>query len=246
MRICITGRSHIAALKKALDDGKRAFQEHEIVFLGAPHNLYYEEVTIEGGTLRAFGKAAESFLMTSEGKYSRLDPDEFDAIVFYGCYRKPLAVFRSIISLGRENSDYMSAEFLRACAKSWLYEQATLDRIKAITERSKVQVYLMFEPFDSEQAKVRQHPEALVSQELRQIIYDGLAEATADVGATAIFQPDETIVDQVFTLHKFSVGSTRLSSKEEKHGNEDFSHMNDEYGAIALDHLMHNLEGRVN
>ena len=235
MRICVTGRSHIVALKSAIDEGKFDTGENEFVFIGASSKAYQTETYVSEGILKATGKAAQMFLKTSGGYYDHLDPKEFDAIVVYGSHFHLQTLFASLLRASLEVESGFSSAFLREGVRRWLLDQPTLGMIKEMKSRHQLPITLMFEPFFSERFKDQMPPNATITVETRDHIFDVLREACEEAGAVCLFQPEETITDVVYSHHELSVGSRRLAgSGNLEHEDDDVTHLNSTYGAIAL------------
>lgn len=237
MHICVTGRSHMVALKNAIEEGKFPLGQHEVTFIGASSHAYRSETFVEDGVLRAEGKAAKMFLETSNGKFDHLDPKDFDAVVIYGTFFHLQTLMVSILRANPHSSDGMSSGFLALGVRDWLSKQPTIATIKAMRARSDVPIILMFEPFFSERFKEKMPEGATITPAFRDRVFDALREVTAEAGAICLFQPEETICDVIYSPHELTVGSRRLSNSKEEHGDDDLTHLNSTYGAIALAHI---------
>ena len=106
--------------KNALGEGKFDPGEDEYVFIGATSKAYRGETYVEDGILKATGKAKRMFLQTSEGRYEKLDPNKFDAVVLYGSFFHLQTFFSSILRANPAAADALSSSFLRRGAELWL------------------------------------------------------------------------------------------------------------------------------
>lgn len=64
---------------------------------------------------------------------------------------------------------------------------------------------------------------------------DACAEAGARRGLTLIRHPEGAVDDALMTHERFSVGSRRWGAGAAAHPDDDFAHMNADYGALCLD-----------
>lgn len=241
MRLCITGRSHVAALKNAIQEGLFNPSPHEITFLAASSSSYRTELRIENGVIRASGRARDMFLRTSDGQYDHLDPNKFDALVIYGTFYHIQMLFASIMRCTPQDSHLLSRAFLGKGVATWLSEQPTISTIKALRCHTQIPILLVFEPFFSERYKANLPPDARISPETRALVYEALNDVVRDAGAICLTQPDDTITDMVFSKDALSIGSKRLGGAEAPHDAEDFTHLNSQYGKIALDMIFGHL-----
>lgn len=240
MRICITGRSHMVALKNAVDEGKFDPARHDLVFAGASNQLYKDKVQLENGVLVPQGKASEMFRFTSDGACDRVDPKAFDAVVLYGSYYHLQSLFSSFFRTGPLTATTYSRDFLYRGAQEWLAAQVTLRTIHEMRARSpETRIMLVFEPFYSERHKVRMPEGAEIPLPLRDTILSALADLVEAEGAQCLFQPEETIVHAVYSRDDLSVGSKRLTSSEDDlQSSDDVTHLNSTYGAIILQKIL--------
>jgi hypothetical protein len=61
-----------------------------------------------------------------------------------------------------------------------------------------------------------------------------LADAFSDTAAILV-QPQETVQDDIFTVPAYAKGSVRLRKEIVEHEDDDYQHMNAEFGALMLD-----------
>lgn len=237
MHICVTGRSHLASLRDAIDDGKFDTGQHEITFIGAPSVTYLNDTYVEDGVLRARGKAIELFRKTSNSKFDRLDPKDFDAVVIYGSSNYLQNLMGSILRANPHSCDGMSSGFLTLGVRDWLSKQPTIAMIKAMRARSDAPIVLMFEPFFSVRHKDRMPKGATMTPAFRNRIFHVLREVTEEAGAICLFQPEETICDVIYSPHELLMGARLLSNPKVERENDDLTHLNSTYGAIALAHI---------
>ncbi|MCA0922316.1 hypothetical protein [Pseudooceanicola nanhaiensis] len=237
MKICISGRSHMVALKNAIEEGKFDTAGDEYVFIGASGKAYKNDTYVEDGILRARGAANKMFLQTSNGQYDRLDPQDFDVVVLYGTPVHVQALFASILRAGNAESEFSSA-YLRRATQKWFEAQPTLATIRAMRARSDTPIVFKFEPFFSEKYAERMPEGRQVSSKTRDIVFAALRESVEEAGATCVFQPESTIANVIYSPHELSIGSRPMAGEgSEQHDDDDVTHLNSSYGAIALKEL---------
>lgn len=238
MRICITGRSHMAALRNAVTEHKIDPAPHDITFIGAGSKQYAEEVDLREGVLLPRGNARQMFLLTSDGQYDHLDPLNFDAVVVYGTSVHLMMLFRSIMMAQKGDAVRFSTGFIRNGARHWLDAQPVMSRIAAMSARSGIPILLMLEPFFSEIYRTKLPKNARITPETRAAAYSGIHDAAASIGIGCLFQPEDTITETIFSRQQYGVGSRRLTGSGEEHELDDFTHLNSTYGAIALARIL--------
>lgn len=238
MRICITGRSHMIALKNAVVEGKFDTGDDEFVFIGATSQLYRSDTYLENGVLRSRGRATKMFLQTSDGRYDSVDPKEFDAVTIYGTYFHLQSLFASILRASPKHCDGYSSEFLRQGVRNWLLRMQTIETIREMRARADIPIILAFEPFFSERYKEKMPEGAAISEITRDIVFDALRAIVEDAGAICLFQPEETITDVIYSHHELTQDSRRMSGGGTKaHDVEDLTHLNSTYGVLALEKI---------
>lgn len=241
-KIAVLGRSHMVALKNAVDEGK--FDPggpggNELVFFGAPNDSFRSGLRTENGVLRGDARAGKMFLTTSGGQADHLDPRDYDAVVVYGSYFTIQTFFSTLIRNAPGPGPLgLSQAFLRAAAADWLTAMPTLDIIRAFRDRAPdTPVVLAFEPFYSQRYQSKLRKGVTISADQREIVFDALAEAVRAAGAVPFFQPRSTMADTIYSQDALSHGSRKLVDGSE-HDPDDMTHLNSTYGAMALSGIM--------
>lgn len=178
------------------------------------------------------------FLQTSGGAFDRLDPNAFDAVVLYGSHQHLQTLFSSILRASPTMNASFSSAFLRCGVTQWLSSQPTIDTIRAMREASSTPIILMFEPFYSVRFRDRLPEGSSISVELRDMVFGALRQVVEEAGAVCLFQPEETIVETIYSPHELAIGSRRLAGgANAEHDEDDVTHLNSTYGAIALSRI---------
>jgi hypothetical protein len=244
VKFAILGRSHIVALKNAVEEGKVGAGNHALTFLGAQSSVFRSSLYLDDGILCATDKAARMFQRT--GGIDHLDPRTYDAVVIYGTFFHMQTFFSSLIraSVDDDGPLCLSSGFLQEAAGVWLGKQVTLDYLRSFRMRApSVPVVLAMEPFFSERYEAELPKAVTVTPEQRDSILATFAETIKSAGGLPYFQPISTTTKTIYSKDEYCHGSQRLAGG--KQSADDVTHLNSSYGAIALRGILEQIERHV-
>lgn len=232
MKICVIGNSHVGALKRAWDAMPGRHQSANITFFAA-RGRGLEGLAVNDGRLVPETEFLKKSLEFTSGGKQVIDPDEYDVSLVYG-----LGASGLFISPKR----YYSSAVLRQAANDHVAGTPSFNLIRKIRQLTDKTVFVGHSPlraFRGEGFKVVE-PEAYLFglEVVNDFVY-------SSIGSELVAQPLHTIVNGRFTNPLFSQGSKRLSIRDkhddEHHPENDYAHMNDEFGAEWLTSFLDNI-----
>jgi hypothetical protein len=256
MKICVMGNSHLACLKLGWQRASARHADVELTFFGTP-GLGFQGMKLLGGRLvPASAEVAADMRWTSGSAEIALE--RFDVFVLVALQFAPTRVSQVArhFSYVDERLDPRKRLVSRACI-----EQAVLDGLqssiaislaRAIGSSTSRPVILLPQPHVSAawrateafQSGFRDAPAGCWP--LLAALWRDCASRTArDAGADVLFQPRETVEDSFFTQHRYCRDSVMLAEGySRRHPDDDFVHMNAEYGEILIETLLRVSSGR--
>jgi len=235
VRTCIIGTSHIAALKLA--EKNAAAAGLQCTFFGAPA-LAFAKVHVADGIIKGDESIREHLLRTSEGHYESINPAEFDAIVFHGIDLQPSSMIYSIARRNPGARILFSQDFLFEGVSQWFKRTRTFSLARQLVGRSGTRIILSPVPCPAAPPSEDDKVSLTHLKALRPQIHDILAQVCAQNGMSFLRQPEETYDDEAYyTKREYSTGSVRLVDLNRPHPEDDFTHMNAQYGALVMGRL---------
>lgn len=249
MRIGVIGNSHLAAFKLGWEVVKSDYPSIELTFFGSPATSM-RLLTVENGAIRPKNEmVAENLRWTSGG----LDyiSSAFDAYICVGMgfsfvhLVTLLRAHRLSCDYDPENEDQqlISEGFLQRAMEGTLWKSDAAQVIQQVKQISKEPIYYAPNPFGS--AEVLQSPEYdyFALEKTRNRAFDfyrkSLQEMPPKWGVTVFPQPEETVVERMFTKPEYSKGSIKLKrGMKSAHKGDDFFHMNSDFGVVSLREIL--------
>jgi len=249
MRLCILGNSHAAAWKLAWDQHQSSFNGTTIRFFAAPGgNL--KALTASNGKLIADRPKLQKYLQVTAGCDS-ISPDEYDAFCILACGTTVLSLLKVYRGYRTENHRGLSEEqelisepCFDAAAASMVAENFAFDLQRSLESVTSKPIFLVPQPMPSEailsdpsEGIWRRAHEAgdesnLAASFLR--VLDKVGEGRLHI----VSQPEGTLKSGLLTDKAYSEGSVRLKDPAEEHPENDYLHMNAEFGLLALRHFI--------
>ena len=227
MKLAIIGDSHTGAWKLAWDRIADAHADFDLTFFAARGQKTLG-LQVDAGKLVADDDALRKSITHTSGGMEQIDPHLFDAFVVCGL----LTIKVSLVDAPQYSSGLykqMLADVLTASAN---YKIAL--KIRKITDKP---IYICHRPLPIPQ----EGREGFIRDTYAQRIEMLNDFAQRDIDARVVAQAEQTIVDERHTLKAFSIGSRRLdvgsASSGTLHEPEDRTHMNEDFGVIALENL---------
>ena len=230
IRLAIVGNSHLAALKLAERDGLIEAEDFDICYYGGAGALFANMV-FQDGLLDM--KSKKNALLVTDGRYAALPVDAFDAFMFHGASYSYSALLRRYGGAG-VSPNTVSSAFLLETARQSLYLPFIANNVAfAVREDVDVPVVISTNPLKAQRS--RQFANTSVADTDIRKLDAALHTAFKEKGIHYIAQPADSIAGNVYTDDRFSIGSVRLKGDlTTQHDEEDFGHMNAEYGALVL------------
>lgn len=244
--ICIFGNSHLGALAQAAEANARfADAGHDLFYWGAAGGNF-PRLAYAGGTVTS--PHPSQARMISGGRCDALEIAPLDILVFYGCHVMHSVQTRRIaLALQGAEGNWAASQafrdaFFDEMVESWWAEQPFRPIAEAIVADFPDKRYLfMPQPLVARQGghynKVRDRALAERVQDRLFACSDGWA---ADIGITALRQPEKTLADALHTDAAYSTGSIKMGTTE-AHPGDDNRHMNAAYGQIVMEKLLASL-----
>jgi hypothetical protein len=248
MRVCAIGNSHLAALKKAWDDGAGArYPTITLTFFGS-HRDTLKRVHAQGDALTTHDeRVRESFVMTSGLATPEIRLADFDLVFLHSLVsRNWTQPFSVQLARHRERTGaVVTRGLLRAHMTERLRESVFFHLLREIRTASRIPVFVSPQAFRSEDDTHREawglsdsNPDVEVLEialELCGAYERMIQDETRGLSARYLAQPAETIVGRFFTGRQYCEGSVRLRGKLNiRHADDDFVHMNAAYGELVL------------
>jgi hypothetical protein len=251
VKICIIGNSHIAALKKAVEHGALDGADVEIVFFGAP-GKNFSELRVRDGIVCGPATLREMFLLVSEGRYTQIDPAEFDVVVVYAG-RFNFHVLLGSIHRVLKNQVHLSEDCLSTGIERWLTAKHAFRLTRRIGRASSTtRAILAPRPIPAVCAADPSETAGLYAKSswlwdglepsFRKSIWSICRKTAAHRGVEVFPQPESTIDANQFTKPEYTAHSNRLLKPEVNHPQADVSHMNARFGEKFLLSLLAHLE----
>lgn len=226
MRVCITGPSHLAALRVAERTGLVDTSAHDITYFGHASFILRDAALRDG---RLFIDSARGAVPLAPDLLVEVNIDDFDALFYHGGVPDyPRLLKRAgldVAALERYSTEMMVRSFRRATDRFPPFRFAR--QLRAAFDRP---IYLSSQPMkampEAEAAAATAGPDADRLARLERITETALEQ----LGFVYVPQPVDTVFGWQATRAEYSVGSVALDEKR-SHGSEDNEHMNQTYGA---------------
>lgn len=237
-RICIVGNSHVAALKLGWDKIAADHPDQQITFFGVPGRWLRQLELGEGTVTPKAGKHKRSFERLSGGM-DTIKVSDFDLFVVVGL---ELSVFRWVnfykqnrqhpFNLDLGTPQILDADTFDLCRGN-IFKGTSGDVVyQALKSVGARRVMVCPQPFPS---PLIEQKDAFFAEMMAVEGADRLAEAYRTDMARAydaqalIWQPEDTQDGPLMTGQAWSQGSLRINLNA-AHGEEDYQHMNADYG----------------
>jgi hypothetical protein len=221
VKICVLGNSQAACLKAAWDVPKNRPPRHELTFFAA-FGMSLGNLAVDGERLVPSTKALRRHLEYTAG-LGEVDGPAYDAFLICGAGfgLRPIDA-----RLSRQLVGALSSDLLRT---SLAYSLAS--KVRQITDAP---IYIMHAPLLDERTAGRARFEVLSYGDYFPLLKQAVDIPMADL----LKQPEQTITRGHYTKLEFSKDAVRLAVKGGgegiQHKDEDYNHMNADYGAVRL------------
>lgn len=232
-RLAIFGDSHYACLRQAHRLGLVDVSGAEIEYWGHVGRRFNFLELRDGAIVPTDDFTANRFAKFNEKGRRFLPAADFDMILFAGTRTYLALPFRHILH-AQAHGPFLSSGLGKRCLRDHLALQSgyRLARGLAATDTARIVLSPVGFPTEGQPAMAaRTTPEVrAATRAVRARLWQQVAEIAAEDGITLIPQPDETVIDGLFTRAGFAVDGY-LEKK-------DFEHRNPAYGALILERAM--------
>jgi hypothetical protein len=240
-QICVIGNSHAAAIRQGWKSIAGDFPGVTLTFFAAPRHLL-REITFCDGVLAPANEDLANFFKITSGDKTEIRLSEYDRIVIAGA-GIGVVRFSEIYRTHRpfqmisEDTAPISESCLLASALGFLASTPGF-RIARMIGTS---VSFIPEPIPAPGLAESDRwqsiwSDARIRQNANSVFRKALDEAGSKLNSRILHQPQETVGDD-FTQPQFSRDSMVFTLKR-KHRQDDYCHMNGDYGANVLQKLL--------
>jgi hypothetical protein len=232
-RLCVFGDSHYACLKQAEVQGLVDVSGVELEYWGHVGGRF-RYLEFRGGAIHPVDDfTASRFAKFNEKGRMHLPADAFDVVLVTGARVTVWRLFQHVLRALTEGP-MVSEGLVRRILTDWLRVKAGYRLASGLALTGTARVILSPVAYYT----VNQGPlDSLVTQAMRALMperlpqfWQVLTEVAAEDGVTLIPQPEETIVDGMFTAADFAVADHLKK--------QDFEHHNAAYGAKVFDRAL--------
>ena len=244
MKICIMGNSHLAALKLAWQQLSAEYSSIELVFFGARASAM-AHLDVQNNCLVSTHPETEHDMQFTSGGQNAIDLSSFDAVWLYGLACDvnlfiPTLTTHQLESLTDINRKFLSRACFTQLCRDRLQHGILYKLTRLVRQISDLPVYVSPSPFPSRTCvdDPSEKWNALSANDgsvIQSSYYDGIITALNDYNTVFIPQPNDSIVDFLFTAPQYAKDSIRLTEGlSTKHAHDDYVHMNQAYGVLFL------------
>lgn len=251
--ICLVGDSHVAALRQAMDDPRCEPFFGRVTIFGSQGDTLDTVELKDGHIVSEERKVKKNFKMTGGRKF--IDLDAFDAFCVVGCQMEmdlvePLCMIYAPVEMGLKRRQPVSSALFDTMFQE-IFKTTIAYKLVHMLATSNKPVYQILNARYSDQ--ILDHEKGAFFRELVDNGADAkfldrfhrAAGAVFGPIATVVEQPTATISSPLFTSRTFSSGSQRLGRSSKEHPDDDFHHMNAEYGVLMLSTLFDSIDAKV-
>ncbi len=233
LRVCIIGDSHIAAVKRAVDEGYAPPVDGpvSIDFFGAP-GPSFRDITLHKDRLVAPEALLRSDDFISTAGHTALDGTEFDAYFFVSARFRSNQVFEAFLP-GLAHPEVFASRATRfTVIRRICLRRTSMRAARALAANGAPYVALSPTPFMTKGIPaVMQYPEGYTAKGAgpaeRSVIWSEFERYMKQLGVHLIRQPEETVVDGCLTDPKWAV--------DDAVAKKDAVHKNPQYARLLLD-----------
>lgn len=227
-RFAIFGDSHYACLKQAELLGLVDMSGAEVEHWGHVGGRFLHLEFRDGAVHPTDEFTARRFAKFNEKGRTFLPAADFDVVLVMGARSYVLHPFQIILAAAA-HGPFMSAGLQRRVVADSLRRQIGYQFAAGLAAEGQARVIMTPTSFPTERAE-RPQPDFVARPEARAEIWQFAREAAAEDGIDLIAQPEETVVNGLFTSAAYAV--------EEHERKKDYAHRNAAYGALILERAM--------
>lgn len=236
--VCIYGDSHIACVKRAVDEARLDLPVASLEFWGASGPAF-RGIHMKGGRLKPLTPEARAQAeMISDSGRDSLGATDFDVVFFVGCRLRAQTYIVPMLWREAEEAGFLSQAVRAAVLERWLTGCRAYRAARDFAATGKTRVFFAPAPFMNDGVLDEKVIARSINQKAtagqRETLWQGVAQRMAQDGVTLIAQPEETVTRGCLTKSDFA--SERAVELR------DPVHKNGAYGALLLRDLFSRLD----
>ncbi len=228
LRICVYGDSHIACIKRAVDEGRVDLTGIALEFWGAP-GPRFRDIHLKNGRLAPTTDQSRAMVarVNAQGR-ATLAAQDFDGFVFVGSRLRASAYLTPLLYRDAQPDGFLSQAVRQVMLERWLNSC----RAYRVAREFAQSVPLCFAPagFLNDQVVPEDEIAASINTAAttaaRRHLWDGISQAMATDGITLLAQPESTVTRGALTRLEYAAEAARADG--------DTVHKNGAYGALLL------------
>lgn len=228
-RFAIFGDSHYACLKQAEVQGLVDMSGAEVEHWGHVGGRFLYLEFRDGAVHPKDDFTARRFAKFNEKGRTFLSAADFDVILVMGARSYVLHPFQMILRTGMRGP-FMSAGLKRRVVADSLRRQMGYRFAAGLAAEGRARIVMAPTSFPTERAEGDASDMTTVGPDARAEIWQFAQDAATEDGIDLIAQPEETVVNGLFTSAAYAV--------EEYERKKDYAHRNAAYGALILERAM--------
>ncbi len=221
--ICILGDSHTACFKNAWNNVQRNYKDVSLTFF-ADRGVGISGLEPRDGALVPVSDRLRKILPVTSGGLNTVDLKSYDAVWLIG-----------FVSAYPQTDGYFSNAVIRQELLDAAATCPALNIAGKIRQIGNIPIFIAHRPL---MESLLPETDTIDVQPYRSLIQFLNERIFADVGATVLEQPEQTITNDFYTRPEYSNDAARLDigdrSPGEKHAPRERKHMNEKYGAVYL------------
>lgn len=234
MKILLFGDSHLASVRRGVAQIPIPTGT-EISFWGT-HGSRFRHVSWRDGQIIPDDPAtARAFARFSAEGLTRLDPAQFDVVVFVGARIRPGAIIPDILNHMMHSRRHLSQAYIHMLLATHLRQHTTYQIARNMAAGG---TRVLMNPISFETAGRAPVPRKLsrarrAGEAENRMLQDHITAIMAEDGIEAVLQPLDTVINGYQTAARFGIGIKK----------DDAVHKNAEYGALILQQILDHLAG---
>lgn len=243
LNLCILGNSHMAAFKLAWEAIKKDHPDVSITFFGGIKGVV-NRLHVEDGAIVADNDRIRESLLWTSGGLDRITGD-YDAFLLIGMglsYERLVRMLKShrlpsMIKTLKHGIQAISETYLQAATEDFYSASGAVQNVERVRAITSAPVFYIPCPLFSERAlddASYAYWHFAKGGDHMLNVYNSMLDRLRE-RCTVVPQPEETVVDGIFTKGEYCVGAVRLENGLDRlHDVRDYRHMNAEFGEISL------------
>lgn len=230
MKIMLFGDSHLAAVRRGMAQVPIPAGA-EISFWGTPGSRFRHISWRDGQIIPNDPTTAQAFARFSAEGLTRLDPAQFDVVVFVGARIRPGAVIPGILNHMMHSGRHLSQAFIHALLADHLRQHTTYRMARDMAGGG---TRVLMNPISFETEGKSPPPRSLgrarrAGEAENRLLQEHIAAIMAEDGIEAVLQPLSSITNGYQTAARFGLDG------------DDAVHKNSDYGALVLQQILNQI-----